>query len=478
MPRALLLGTGLPDAGGRIAFMFLTRGPLPLAPLWEKFFHGHEGRYAVYVHASQPNFTFPSNFSPVFVDRQIPGGKVEWGRMSVVAAERRLLAYAVTDKRNEYFVLVSESCIPLWSFDYIHDYISSTHISFVEAHTDPFDEAFGRYLPDIHMPAIRRKDFLKGSQWFVMQRRHAELVVQDTEHYLVHSKSCQWRAQHSKYCCSDEHYLQILLALKDPAGISRFPVTLADWSQWRFHPETYYSYNMTESLFKTIKSTKHYLQYRYYWKKFRNRYSYIENPKKPQPAPTVENGFCVVEGTVAFLFLTRGPLPFAPLWERFFAGHEGRYSVYVHASNASFAFPADSPAIFRNSLIPGGEVRWGGISMVDAERRLLAAALEDPDNQHFALLSESCIPLWPFDFVHRYVASTSVSFVDAYLDPYNATFRRYIPHIFKPLVGPGDYRKGNQWFVLQRRHAEVVVRDTEHYVVHNRSCAVRLGARE
>ncbi|CAI5488814.1 unnamed protein product [Closterium sp. Naga37s-1] len=179
------------DAGGRIAFMFLTRGPLPLAPLWEKFFYGHEGRYAVYVHASQPNFTFPSNFSPVFVDRQIPGGKVEWGRMSVVAAERRLLAYAVTDKRNEYFVLVSESCIPLWSFDYIHNYISSTHISFVEAHRDPFDEAFGRYLPDIHMPAIRRKDFLKGSQWFVMQRRHAELVLQDTEHYLVHSKSCQ-----------------------------------------------------------------------------------------------------------------------------------------------------------------------------------------------------------------------------------------------------------------------------------------------
>ncbi|CAI7805314.1 unnamed protein product [Closterium sp. NIES-54] len=398
------------DAGGRIAFMFLTRGPLPLAPLWEKFFYGHEGRYAVYVHASQPNFTFPSNFSPVFVDRQIPGGKVEWGRMSVVAAERRLLAYAVTDKRNEYFVLVSESCIPLWSFDYIHNYISSTHISFVEAHRDPFDEAFGRYLPDIHMPAISRKDFLKGSQWFAMQRRHAELVLQDTEHYLVHSKSCQWRAQHSKYCCSDEHYLQILLALKDPAGISRFPVTLADWSQWRFHPETYYSYNMTAELFKTIKSTKNYIQYRYYWK----NYPYSANGKSSQLDVNRQNR---QNGKIAFLFLTRGPLPFAPLWEKFFAGHEGRYSVYVHASNTSFAFPADSPAIFRNSLIPGGEVRWGGISMVDAERRLLAAALQDPDNQHFTLLSESCIPLWSFDFVHQYVASTSVSFVDSYPDP-------------------------------------------------------------
>lgn len=34
------------------------------------------------------------------------------------------------------------------------------------------------------------------------------------------------------------------------------------------------------------------------------------------------------------------------------------------------------------------QVAWGEISMVDAEKRLLANALLDPDNQHFVLLSE------------------------------------------------------------------------------------------
>jgi hypothetical protein len=34
------------------------------------------------------------------------------------------------------------------------------------------------------------------------------------------------------------------------------------------------------------------------------------------------------------------------------------------------------------------QVVWGKISMVDAERRLLANALEDVDNQHFVLLSD------------------------------------------------------------------------------------------
>jgi len=34
------------------------------------------------------------------------------------------------------------------------------------------------------------------------------------------------------------------------------------------------------------------------------------------------------------------------------------------------------------------QVTWGKISMVDAERRLLANALQDIDNQHFVLLSD------------------------------------------------------------------------------------------
>ena len=55
----------------KIAFMFLTKGPLPMAPLWEKFFKGHEELYSIYVH-SLPSYT--SDFSPssVFYRRQIP----------------------------------------------------------------------------------------------------------------------------------------------------------------------------------------------------------------------------------------------------------------------------------------------------------------------------------------------------------------------------------------------------------------------
>lgn len=55
----------------KVAFMFLTKGPLPLAPLWERFFKGHKSLYSIYIH-SLPSFEarFPS--TSVFYERQIP----------------------------------------------------------------------------------------------------------------------------------------------------------------------------------------------------------------------------------------------------------------------------------------------------------------------------------------------------------------------------------------------------------------------
>ena len=55
----------------KIAFMFLTAGPLPLASIWEEFFHGNDGLYSIYVHAHpdhKPEFLNDS----VFYGRHIP----------------------------------------------------------------------------------------------------------------------------------------------------------------------------------------------------------------------------------------------------------------------------------------------------------------------------------------------------------------------------------------------------------------------
>lgn len=55
----------------KVAFMFLTRARLPLAPLWEMFFRGKEGLYSIYLHTS-PEFTIEPPESSVFYKRRIP----------------------------------------------------------------------------------------------------------------------------------------------------------------------------------------------------------------------------------------------------------------------------------------------------------------------------------------------------------------------------------------------------------------------
>lgn len=55
----------------KVAFLFLTKGPLPLAPLWEIFFKGYEGLYSIYVH-SHPSFNGTVPKSSVFHGRRIP----------------------------------------------------------------------------------------------------------------------------------------------------------------------------------------------------------------------------------------------------------------------------------------------------------------------------------------------------------------------------------------------------------------------
>ena len=97
--------------------------------------------YSIYVHASDPAYKFRREelASELFVGRGLPskpvkllshshsipvrclqscnlailelcrsGVQVGWGQLSIVDAERRLLAWALLDLKNSYFVILSE----------------------------------------------------------------------------------------------------------------------------------------------------------------------------------------------------------------------------------------------------------------------------------------------------------------------------------------------------------------------------------
>ncbi|KAK1408678.1 hypothetical protein QVD17_40659 [Tagetes erecta] len=222
----------------KIAFMFLAKGPLPLAPLWERFFKGHTSLYSIYIH-SLPSYepSFPS--TSVFYNRQIPSQIAEWGRMSMCDAERRLLANALLDISNEYFILVSESCIPLYNFTMIYHYMTQSKYSFMGSFDDPGPFGRGRYNPNM-LPEVNVSQWRKGPQWFEVNRKLASIIISDVKYYPKFLEFCR------PPCYVDEHYFPTLLAIRAPNLLANRSLTWVDWSRGGAHPATFGANDITE----------------------------------------------------------------------------------------------------------------------------------------------------------------------------------------------------------------------------------------
>lgn len=228
----------------KIAFMFLTKGPLPLAPLWERFFKGHKSLFSIYIH-SLPSFEarFPS--TSVFYERQIPSQIAEWGRMSMCDAERRLLANALLDISNEYFILVSESCIPLYNFTITYRYITRSKYSFMGAFDDPGPFGRGRYSPNM-LPEVNISQWRKGSQWFQVNRKLASIIISDVTFYPKFLEFCR------PACYVDEHYFPTLLTIKAPSLLANRSLTWVDWSRGGPHPATFGAMDIKEEFMRKL----------------------------------------------------------------------------------------------------------------------------------------------------------------------------------------------------------------------------------
>ncbi|XVF48153.1 hypothetical protein PTKIN_Ptkin03bG0168400 [Pterospermum kingtungense] len=233
----------------KIAFLFLTPGTLPFEALWAKFFHGHEDRFSVFVHASREK---PVHTSHYFMGRDIHSEKVVWGKISMVDAERRLLAHALLDPDNQQFVLLSDSCVPLHNFDYVYNYLMLTNVSFIDCFVDLGPHGTGRYT-DHMMPEVERNDFRKGSQWFSIKRQHAIIVMADSLYYTKFRLYCKPNMD-GKNCYADEHYLPTFFNMIDPGGIANRSVTYVDWSEGKWHPRSFRAQEITFELLKNLTS--------------------------------------------------------------------------------------------------------------------------------------------------------------------------------------------------------------------------------
>ncbi|KAG5098394.1 hypothetical protein JHK82_048248 [Glycine max] len=232
----------------KVAFLFLSPGSLPFEKLWHMFFQGHEGKFSVYVHSSKEK---PTHVSSFFVGREIHSEPVGWGKISMVEAERRLLAHALLDPDNQHFVLLSESCIPVRRFEFVYNYLLLTNVSFIDSYVDPGPHGNGRYIEHM-LPEVEKKDFRKGSQWFSMKRQHAIIVMADSLYFTKFKHHCRPNMEGNRNCYADEHYLPTFFTMLDPGGIANWSVTYVDWSEGKWHPRSFRARDITYQVMKNI----------------------------------------------------------------------------------------------------------------------------------------------------------------------------------------------------------------------------------
>ncbi|CAD6235686.1 unnamed protein product [Miscanthus lutarioriparius] len=233
----------------KVAFMFLAgHGVLPLAPLWERFFRGgHEDRFSIYVHAPPSVAINVSEDSP-FYGRQIPSQKTKWGDVTLVDAEKRLLANALLDFSNERFVLLSESCISVHNFTTVYDYLVGSRHSFVESYYRNDRGCRNRYSRSM-APDITLRQWRKGSQWLELSRDLATSVLTDTRYYPLFRRHCR------PSCYPDEHYVQTYVTLRHGARNSNRTVTRVEWRAGKSHPVTYGERDATPELVRSIRTS-------------------------------------------------------------------------------------------------------------------------------------------------------------------------------------------------------------------------------
>lgn len=140
---------------------------------------------------------------------------------------------------------------------------------------------------------------------------------------------------------------------------------------------------------------------------------------------------------IAFLFLTYIEPYSANLWENYL--NNNICTTYCHSKY---------PDKCKNQLFINSQIQkhfntsWGNISLVRTTLALLKEAVENNNNTHFILLSDSCIPLYPFNKLYNLVTDLTQSNI-------NITKQVKYKNLF--------IKKHSQWIILTRNDVEKII---------------------
>ena len=158
---------------------------------------------------------------------------------------------------------------------------------------------------------------------------------------------------------------------------------------------------------------------------------------------------------VAFLFLTMGTISHEQYWQKYLLPSKSQWSLYIHPKDKA---KVSSPWLVDKAIDVNVPTQWGHLT--NAYIELFRAALLDCQNTHFNIVSDSHLPIRSFDEFALFLGSSpqDASFADLRANAADDPGR--VAQIRKFFTRPVFKHSG--WFTLSRRHAELLVSDSQN----------------
>jgi hypothetical protein len=160
----------------KIAFLFLFIDNPNFPDIWDHYLKNNENKYTIYIHPKYPKkHTWrPKNIIPELKE-------TEWGH--IVEAEVSLFKEAYKNKKNYKFITISESCVPIKTFnEFYKDVIGDPQswIKMMKISNYDKNERIINFIKsikneDIIVPPL--KSFIKHYARFCLNREHIEKII-------------------------------------------------------------------------------------------------------------------------------------------------------------------------------------------------------------------------------------------------------------------------------------------------------------
>lgn len=220
----------------KIAFCFLTYGNVSQPTLWKKFFNNHEDKYNIYIHNKEYFTDETQHFEKYCINNRV---ETKYAHISVVKATLELFKNAFLNPENQYFVLLSESCIPLYNFEHIYSRIQEANGNIIQS---GYNNNMERYNGLTYENFFDRNNFAKQNPCLILNRPTTEFFINNNFEYLFNDN----------FYAPDEHYF-VNLCIKFNIPYVNNNINYANWEiNHQGRPKTYY--NLTIEEINDIKS--------------------------------------------------------------------------------------------------------------------------------------------------------------------------------------------------------------------------------